>query len=207
MIIEDFKISLALQNYFKQLTDDSRITFRLLSEHTRKRIISSMHDSSFIKDSLVNEEHFYTFVIFDDGVVHVSKDTLSQLDYRVVISVYCSEQDVDSIKQQLSSAFTQGKQTFIDTVNSISGQYVLWLQSVGIPFKEYDFSNILEFSEMVEYMTSFAPTEKVIRASLDYITKLSMQQMKEKCVFQKFLIYSKINILREFVGILLEKNE
>jgi len=203
MFIEDIKISLALQNFFEHVTESSKISFNSLSEHVQRRIISTIYHSDYVRDVLKDGKYFYTFTVSDDGNVRVSKNTLFDLEYRVCISVYCPDQDVSKISEQLSNAFKAGKQAFIDTVNFLNTQYVLWIQSVGNYFKEYDFSNFVNINELIEYLQSLASKRDIIRFALGYIAELSTEQMKEKCVFKEFLIHTKIDILRELIDILI----
>lgn len=228
MYIDDFKITLELQNYFEHITESSKVLLNEIKKDGQGDVISALcgsslikkdnsgdlhrfmdviRSSSLIKDVIKDNRGFYTFTISDEGDVHASKNTLFDFEYRLVISVYCSDEEVDKIASQLSNSCKAGKQSLIDTVNLINTQYTVWVQSVGNYFKEYDFSYFINPYAMLEYLLSLGKREKLIKFVLEYIAELSKEQMKEKCLFRKFLVYSKINILRELVGVLLEKNE
>lgn len=217
MYIDDFKITLELQDYFEHITESSKVLLNEIKKNGQGYVISVLRGSSLIKSSLIksslikdvikDNRDFYTFTISDEGDVHASKNTLFDFEYRLVISVYCSDEEVDKIASQLSNSCKAGKQSLIDTVNLINTQYTVWVQSVGNYFKEYDFSYFIDPYAMLEYLLSLEKREKLIKFVLEYIAELSKEQMKEKCLFRKFLVYSKINILRELVGVLLEKNE
>ncbi len=207
MYIDDFKITLELQNYFEHITESSKVLLNEIKKDGQGYVITALCGPSLIKNVIKDIRDFYTFTISDEGDVHVSKNTLFDFEYRLVISVYCSDEEVDKIASQLSNSCKAGKQSLIDTVNLINTQYTVWVQSVGNYFKEYDFSYFIDPYAMLEYLLSLEKREKLIKFVLEYIAELSKEQMKEKCLFRKFLVYSKINILREVVGVLLEKNE
>jgi len=216
MYIDDFGITLELQNYFEHITESSKVLLNEIKKYGQGDVISALCGSSLIrkndvipivKDVIKDIRDFYTFTISDEGDVHVSKNTLFDFEYRLVISVYCSDEEVDKIASQLSNSCKVGKQSLIDTVNLINTQYTVWVQSVGNYFKEYDFSYFIDPYAMLEYLLSLEKREKLIKFVLEYIAELSKEQMKEKCLFRKFLVYSKINILRELVGVLIDKVE
>lgn len=210
MYIDDFKIILELQNYFKHITESSKVLLDEIEQYGQGDVISAFCGPSLIKDIkdvIKDNRDFYTFTISDEGDVYVSKNTLFDFEYRLVISVYCSDEEVDKIASQLSNSCKAGKQSLIDTVNLINTQYTVWVQSVGNYFKEYDFSYFIDPYAMLEYLLSLGKREKLIKFVLEYIVELSKEQMKEKCLFRKFLVYSKINILREVVGVLIDKVE
>lgn len=210
MYIDDFKIILELQNYFKHITESSKVLLNEIEQYGQGDVISAFCGPSLIKDIkdvIKDNRDFYTFTISDEGDVYVSKNTLFDFEYRLVISVYCSDEEVDKIASQLSNSCKAGKQSLIDTVNLINTQYTVWVQSVGNYFKEYDFSYFIDPYAMLEYLLSLGKREKLIKFVLEYIVELSKEQMKEKCLFRKFLVYSKINILREVVGVLIDKVE
>lgn len=207
MYIDDFKITLELQNYFEHITESSKVLLNEIKKYGRGDVISVLCGPSLIKDVIKDNRDFYTFTISDEGDVYVSKNTLFDFEYRLVISVYCSDEEVDKIASQLSNSCKAGKQSLIDTVNLINTQYTVWVQSVGNYFKEYDFSYFIDPYAMLEYLLSLEKREKLIKFVLEYIAELSKEQMKEKCLFRKFLVYSKINILRELVGVLIDKVE